>query len=86
MREELTKMGGKVEELADGLVVQGGGLKGAAVDGRGDHRVVMALAVAGLGAEGRTEIAAAESVAVTFPTFVELMNELGARLESEAPR
>ena len=85
MREELTKMGGRVEELPDGLVIQGGGLEGAAVDGRGDHRVVMALAVAGLAAEGRTEIATAESAAVTFPTFVELMNSLGARIEAEAP-
>ena len=78
-------MGGRVEELPDGLVIQGGGLEGAAVDGRGDHRVVMALAVAGLAAEGRTEIATAESAAVTFPTFVELMNSLGARIEAEAP-
>jgi len=86
MREELTKMGARIEELPDGLVIQGGGLTGAAVDGRGDHRVVMALAVAGLAADGRTEISTAESVAVTFPTFVELMAGLGARIEEERPR
>jgi len=85
MREELVKMGGRVEELPDGLVVQGGGLKGAVVDGHADHRVVMALAVAGLAAEGRTEVTTAEAAAVTFPNFVELMNALGARIEAEAP-
>lgn len=82
MREELTKMGASVEELPAGLVVRGGGLKGASVDGHGDHRVVMALAVAGLAAEGRTEVAGAEAAAVTFPNFVELMQSLGARIEA----
>ena len=85
MREELAKMGASIEELPDGLVIQGGGLKGAAVEGHSDHRVVMALAVAGLGAEGTTEITTAEAAAVTFPTFVELMNSLGARIEAEMP-
>ncbi len=81
MREELEKMGGRAEELADGLIVHGTGLRGAEVDGRGDHRVVMALAVAGLAARGETAVATAESVAVTFPNFVELMQTLGARIE-----
>jgi len=84
MREELTKMGAKVEELPDGLVIQGGALQGAVVDGRGDHRVVMALAVAGLGAAGRTEVSTAEAAAVTFPSFVELMGALGARIRQES--
>jgi len=80
MREELAKMGARVEELPDGLVVQGGSLRGAAVDGHADHRVVMALAVAGLAAEGRTEIATAQAAAVTFPSFVDLMVGLGAKM------
>ena len=82
MREELTKMGGQVTELEDGLVVRGGRLTGADVDGRGDHRIVMALAVAGLGASGTTRIATAESAAVTFPNFAELMRTLGAKIET----
>ncbi|NQT88568.1 3-phosphoshikimate 1-carboxyvinyltransferase [bacterium] len=80
MHDELTKMGAAVEELPDGLIIQGGGLRGAAVHGRDDHRVVMALAVAGLAADGQTRISTAESAAVTFPTFVPLMTELGARM------
>ncbi|MFO7899013.1 MAG: 3-phosphoshikimate 1-carboxyvinyltransferase, partial [Planctomycetota bacterium] len=51
-------------------------------DGHGDHRVVMALAVAGLGAEGTTRVSTAEAAAVTFPTFVELMQTLGAEIET----
>ena len=84
MAAELSKMGAKVEELADGLVVRGGGLKGAHVSGHDDHRIVMALAVAGLAAEGKTVIDTAESAAVTFPNFVELMTSLGANMRTEA--
>lgn len=80
MREELSKMGGKVEELPDGLIITGSGLKATRVSGHGDHRVVMALAVAGLACNGRTEIETAEAIKVTFPNFVELMKEVGANI------
>ncbi|MFH1742843.1 MAG: 3-phosphoshikimate 1-carboxyvinyltransferase [bacterium] len=80
MHEELSKMGVKVEELADGLVVRGGELRGARVDGHHDHRVVMALSVAGMVAKGSTEIETAEAAAVTFPTYIDLMQSLGARM------
>jgi len=85
MREELTKMGARVEELPDGLVIQGGTLDGAVVDGHRDHRVVMALAVAGLGASGRTEVTTAEAAAVTCPSFVDLMRSAGGRMRADAP-
>ena len=80
MSRELRKMGAEVEELPDGLVVRGGRLRGAQVEGHGDHRVVMALAVAGLAAEGATVVSTAEAVSVTFPTFVELMRAAGATI------
>jgi 3-phosphoshikimate 1-carboxyvinyltransferase len=83
---ELTKMGARVEELPDGLIIQGGGLAGAHVEGHDDHRVVMALAVAGLAARGTTEITTAESAAVTFPGFVPLMTALGASIEQRGVR
>jgi 3-phosphoshikimate 1-carboxyvinyltransferase len=82
MASELRKMGGTVKELADGLVIQGGGLRGAELHGYGDHRVVMALAVAGLAAEGRTTVDSAEAVSVTFPSFVELMRGAGAQMDT----
>lgn len=83
MARELGKMGARVAELPDGLVIQGGGLRGTVVDGHADHRVVMALAVAGLAASGRTEVTTAEAASVTFPNFVELMAGLGARVRQE---
>jgi 3-phosphoshikimate 1-carboxyvinyltransferase len=83
MREELAKMGARVEERPDGLIVQGGALRGAAVHGWADHRVVMALAVAGLAASGRTEVDTAEAASVTFPKFVALMQQLGARIQEK---
>jgi 3-phosphoshikimate 1-carboxyvinyltransferase len=78
MAEELGRMGAKVKELPDGLWIEGNPLHAAKVHGHGDHRVVMALAVAGLACEGETEIDTAEAVSVTFPTFVQLMHSAGA--------
>ena len=75
MREELSKMGADIEELPDGLLIRKRTLRGARVSGRGDHRVVMALAVAGLAASGETTIDTAESVSITFPTFFSLLTE-----------
>lgn len=82
MREELSKMGADIEEMPAGLIVRKSDLRGAIVDGHDDHRVVMALAVAGLIAEGTTRIKSAESVQITYPTFVPSMKALGARLEA----
>lgn len=77
MAAELAKMGATVRELPDGLEIHGGTpLRGAPVDGRHDHRVVMALAVAGLGAEGETRIETAEAAGVTFPGFFGLLESL----------
>ncbi len=78
MAQELGRMGARVEELDDGLVIEGGSLHGANLSGHGDHRIVMALSVAGMAACGPTRIDAAEAVAVTFPGFQELMRHLGA--------
>lgn len=80
MATELSKMGIFVKELSDGLIIRGGELRGAKLKGYGDHRVVMALAVAGLAATGDTHIDTAESVQVTFPNFVELMQSIGANM------
>ncbi|HPN92953.1 MAG TPA: 3-phosphoshikimate 1-carboxyvinyltransferase [bacterium] len=83
MKSELSKMGADIQELPDGLVIRGSALKGATVDGHSDHRVVMALALAGLVAEGETIITTAESVAVTFPNFADLMIKCGADITIE---
>ena len=84
MAKELGRLGAKVEELPDGLIVHESALRGCPVKGYGDHRVVMALAVAGLAIPGETEVDRAESVGVTFPNFVDLMQKIGARIRTEA--
>jgi 3-phosphoshikimate 1-carboxyvinyltransferase len=80
MADELEKLGASVTEREDALTIHGAesNLRGARVDGRGDHRVVMALAVAGLVAEGTTTITGAEHVGVSFPGFFDTLAELGA--------
>ncbi len=83
MAEELAKMGGRVKELPDGLEITGSRLHGAQVCGHDDHRVVMALAVAGLACEGTTEIDTAEAVSITFPSFVDLMRSAGAKMSDK---
>lgn len=76
MKQELSKMGAKVEEMDDGLIIQKSRLRGASVFGHHDHRVVMALSVAGLAAEGKTVVDTAEAVSVTFPEFFSLIEQL----------
>ncbi|ODS37538.1 3-phosphoshikimate 1-carboxyvinyltransferase [Candidatus Altiarchaeales archaeon WOR_SM1_SCG] len=81
---ELKKMGARVTELKASLEIQGvEKLKGAEVCGWNDHRIVMALAVAALRAEGKTVIDAAETIDVSFPDFHGVMKELGVEIEVE---
>jgi 3-phosphoshikimate 1-carboxyvinyltransferase len=80
MTRELTKMGAFITEEKDGLTIRQSRLTGARVDGHGDHRVVMALAIAGMIAEGETVIDTAESAAVTYPGFLEDFARIGARI------
>ncbi len=83
MAEALEEMGARVEEQEDELVVHGGdsALEGATVDGRRDHRIIMALSVAGLVADGSTTIRGADHVDVSFPEFFEVLSGLGADLD-----
>jgi len=80
MVENLRAMGAEVAEFDDGLRVTGRtNLRGAKINPRGDHRIAMAFAIAGLLAEGETEISDAECVAVSFPEFFELLESLVQR-------
>jgi len=80
MTKELRALGAHIEELPDGMIVRPSRLHGGTVHGHDDHRVVMALAVAGLRAAAPVTIEGAEAIAVTFPSFVALMQHLGAHL------
>lgn len=79
---ELRKMGVVIHELPDGFTVQGPiRLQAAEVDSHGDHRLGMALAVAGLLANEPTVIHNAGCVDDSFPGFVDRMKDLGASME-----
>ncbi len=84
MARELRLLGADIEELPDGMIVRGAPLQGGTVHGHDDHRVVMALAVAGLRSAAPVTIEGAEAMAVTFPSFVALMQRLGAQMETDA--
>jgi len=76
----LRAMGAEVEEFEDGLAVSGRTqLHGASIDSHGDHRIAMAFSVAALIAEGETEIAGAECVAISFPEFFTLLESLAQK-------
>jgi 3-phosphoshikimate 1-carboxyvinyltransferase len=77
LAENLKRMGASIEEFPDGLRVSPGPLHGAEIDPRGDHRIAMAFAVAGLGASGETKILDAECAGVSFPTFFSELKRLG---------
>ena len=77
---ELKKMGAQIEERQDGVVVQRSSLKGGQVQSYDDHRMALALAVAGLAAEGKTQVSRVECVSKTFPHFQTQMQKLGAQI------
>jgi 3-phosphoshikimate 1-carboxyvinyltransferase len=84
MAEELRKLSVDVEELPDGLVIQGGRPKPALVHGWGDHRIVMAMALAGLVLDGPLTVDTAEAMSVTFPDYVKLMRSIDAEMEIQS--
>ena len=78
--KNLRAMGAEVMEFEDGLDVPGGQrLHGATIDAGGDHRIAMAFSVAALRAEGETLIRGAESAAISFPEFFELLDRVVVR-------
>jgi 3-phosphoshikimate 1-carboxyvinyltransferase len=76
--QELRKLGAQIEEHEDGFSIWGPSrLRGARVSAHNDHRLAMALAVAGLVAEGETVVEGWECVADSFPNFGELLGQVG---------
>ncbi len=78
MARELTRLGADIRELPDGMIIKGTGLRGGTVHGHGDHRIVMAMAVAGLAADAPITVDTAETADVTFPGFWNAMTSMGA--------
>lgn len=75
--EALRLMGAKIDELPDGMIIHGKTkLHGATIDSRGDHRIAMSCAIAGLIAEGETVIQDRECIETSFPGFEGLLENL----------
>lgn len=75
--QELRRFGVKIDQQPDGLTIQGNSsLLGCDCDSWGDHRMAMALAVAGLAAEGSTTISDPSCVSSSFPDFWERLNAI----------
>jgi 3-phosphoshikimate 1-carboxyvinyltransferase len=83
MTAELTKLGATIRELPDGLEIEPSKLHGGSVEGHDDHRIVMAMSLAGLLTAEPVVVHGAEAAAVTFPTYVDLMRQIGAKMKIE---
>ena len=81
MAEGLAGCGVSVETRPDGIIIQGGGIKGGYVNSHGDHRVAMAFAVAGVAADGDIVIDKCANIATSFPGFFAVAGEAGLDLE-----
>jgi 3-phosphoshikimate 1-carboxyvinyltransferase len=82
MTVELRKMGARIEQHAGGATIEGPTrLTGARVDSHGDHRVGLALAVAGGLASGETILSGAEVIRESFPEFAATLRSVGGQLE-----
>jgi 3-phosphoshikimate 1-carboxyvinyltransferase len=76
---ELSKIGVKIEELPDGMVIHGGGdIKGGECQSYGDHRLAMTLGIASLVSRGEIMIHDAEAVTVSYPGFWEELDRISA--------
>lgn len=80
MSEGLRNLGIKVDESADGAVVQGGQFSGGTVQSYGDHRIAMSLAIAGTVASGEVVVEDVAAVETSFPGFSDCMASIGANI------
>lgn len=86
MAENLQALGARVEVFEDGLAVEGScRLRGTTVRSFGDHRIAMAMGVAGLVAAGETLIEGADCARISFPGFWDVLDRLAGRPASVAP-
>ena len=79
--QQLTAIGVHIEEKTDGFVVRGmGRVPGGSGQSRGDHRLAMSLAVAGLASENGVTVEGADMVTQSFPCFFEMLKQMGVKL------
>jgi 3-phosphoshikimate 1-carboxyvinyltransferase len=78
---ELGKMGAKIEEREDGLIIHRAALRGATLDAHADHRMALSLSVAALAAEGESTVEGVEAIEKTYATFADDFRICGAKIE-----
>lgn len=84
MAEGLEGLGIEARSASDGIAIRGGAFRGGRIDSRGDHRVAMAFAMAGLRAGGPILIDDCDNVATSFPGFAALATRCGLQIAVEA--
>ena len=82
MAAGLEALGADVVLTRDGLRIRGGRLGGGEVESHGDHRVAMAFAMAGLGADGPITVRDTRNVDTSFPGFIQLTQDAGLSIAS----
>ncbi|MBA7691803.1 3-phosphoshikimate 1-carboxyvinyltransferase [subsurface metagenome] len=80
VREGLEKMGVRVQEERNRLIITGSTLQGAIIDTKNDHRIAMAFSILGI-VNGETVINNAECVTKTFPEFWEVIRSIGGEVK-----
>lgn len=80
---ELVKLGIKIQEKEDGMILDSSeNLRGAELNSENDHRLFMAFCIAGMFI-GNCSITDPESVKISYPNFIEEMNRLGAKIQTQ---
>lgn len=82
LESELSKMGAEIKAENDQLLIEGThSLRGATIDSHGDHRIAMAGVVAGLAADGISQVLGAQTISKSYPNFLQDLINLGAKLD-----
>ncbi|MAZ38542.1 MAG: 3-phosphoshikimate 1-carboxyvinyltransferase [Legionellales bacterium] len=76
MVNNLTALGVKIVELDDGVIIEGGAIRGGTVDSFGDHRIAMAMCIAGLVANSPVTITNIDVVNISYPNFFKTLDRL----------
>jgi 3-phosphoshikimate 1-carboxyvinyltransferase len=84
MADGLVELGIDAQATPDGMVIEGGTLRGGAVDSHGDHRIAMAFAMSALRASGRIDIRDCANVNTSFPGFVDLAARAGLQISASS--
>ncbi len=80
----LARLGVRIEERSDGIIIEGGRFRAGTVDSGGDHRIAMAFAMSALRADGPVVVEDCKNVDTSFPGFADLARAAGLRIQVRA--